>query len=864
MLSFLFTADSFRIDLAEEKTDAEGKKWEAAFREDRFRALYDLGFSSRKTDEMGAFAFLHLLAEKFVEALTSLPELEITRENTVVKLGEDYRMQLLNSVPFAIGAEYINGEWLENMFGELTRVFCREIQGFDGTVSVYLSRKRQDLRVPERIFFHLVENRDGEWPFAFLATYATKDSEGRVRHMPLNYALIEFKENRDKMLELLGCLNRAAEVSSLIGSFISTGELFYPLKLDAAEAYEILRAIPRLEEEGILCRVPNWWQRKASSLQMVVTLGEKKPSFLGLDSLVAMQPRLMVDGVPLEKEEVEKLLAETDGLAQIKGKWVEIDKERLQKLLKEMDEYGGEISFLEALRLEAGMDAQKDKSLDVGPVFTNGEWLKVFLQKLCRPQEQADVEVPEGVHASLRPYQKRGYAWLSTMAELGLGACLADDMGLGKTLQVLAFLENLRRNNAGAHALIIVPASLLGNWEKEAARFTPGISLKILHGRAKSDLERELGENLPFLAITTYAMAAKMEALQEIFWDVLVLDEAQAIKNPGTKQTKSIKKLKTRCRIAMTGTPIENDLSNLWSLFDFLNKGLLGSSVQFRKYANQLSEHPESYHRLRQMLAPFVLRRLKTDKSIIHDLPEKMEQVDYAALSKKQVVLYRKQVKEVEQKLAVSDGMSRRGAILAAITKLKQICNHPDQFLGQSAYSMADSGKFELLRDICETIYEKRERVLVFTQYREITEFLAEFLAGIFHRKGLVLHGGTRVKKRMELVEQFNGEEYCPFMVLSVKAAGTGLNLTAANHVIHFDRWWNPAVENQATDRAYRIGQEKDVIVYKLVSRGTIEERIDEIIEGKKKLAESVIGAGEQWVTELSDKEVLELMRLDV
>ncbi|MBR3457434.1 MAG: DEAD/DEAH box helicase, partial [Selenomonadaceae bacterium] len=367
-----------------------------------------------------------------------------------------------------------------------------------------------------------------------------------------------------------------------------------------------------------------------------------------------------------------------------------------------------------------------------------------------------------------------------------------------------------------------------------------------------------------FLAITTYAMAAKMEALQEISWDVLVLDEAQAIKNPGTKQTKSIKKLKTRCRIAMTGTPIENDLSNLWSLFDFLNKGLLGSSTQFRKYANQLVEHPESYHKLRQMVAPFVLRRLKTDKSIIHDLPEKMEQVDYAALSKKQVVLYRKLVKEVEQKLAISDGMSRRGVILAAITKLKQICNHPDQFLGQSAYSMADSGKFELLRDICETIYEKRERVLVFTQYREITESLAEFLTGIFHRKGLVLHGGTRVKKRMELVEQFNGEEYCPFMVLSVKAAGTGLNLTAANHVIHFDRWWNPAVENQATDRAYRIGQEKDVMVHKLVSRGTIEERIDEIIEGKKKLAESVIGAGEQWVTELSDKEVLELMRLEV
>lgn len=861
--SFVFTAESFRLDAVEGRLSVEGEKWEKAFQENKFLALYDLGFSSRNMAESSSFAFLHLLAEKFVEALISMPELEVSREKTVVKLGELDGAELLNSIPFAVGSEYINIGWLEKIFARLTDIFQREIQGFAESAAVYLSRKRQDIKIPERVFFHLVENKDETWPFAFLATYATKDAEGRVRHMPLDYGLTEFKGDMGKLLELLGCLNRAAEVSPLIGGFIETGELFHPLKLNAAEAYEILRVVPRLEEEGILCRVPNWWKRKASSLRLSVTFGEKK-SLLGLDSLLSMQPRLILDGVPLTREEVERLLSETNGLAQIKGKWVEVDKERLQKLLDEMDGYEGEISFLEALRLEAGMEHAESKSLDIGPVFTNGDWLRGILQKLSHPQELTDVQIPGTLQAVLRPYQKSGYAWLNTMADLGLGACLADDMGLGKTLQVLTFLEDLRGHREDAHVLLIVPASLLGNWEKETTRFAPRISLRLLHGRAKAELEKDLRGELSFLTVTTYTMAAKLEALLEIEWDAVILDEAQAIKNPGTKQTKGIKKLKSRCRIAMTGTPIENDLSNLWSLFDFLNKGLLGSSAEFREYAKRLVEQPESYHRLRRMIAPFVLRRLKTDKAIISDLPDKMEQVDYVSLSKKQIVLYRQQVRELERKIGSSDGMARRGLILSAITKLKQICNHPDQFLGQSAYAPADSGKFNLLRDICETIYEKRERVLVFTQYREITGYLSDFLAEVFHRNGLVIHGGTRVKKRMEMVEQFNGEEYCPFMVLSVKAAGTGLNLTAANHVIHFDRWWNPAVENQATDRAYRIGQEKNVMVHKLVSRGTIEERIDEIIEGKRELAENVIGAGEKWITELGDKEIVELMRLDV
>ncbi len=363
--------------------------------------------------------------------------------------------------------------------------------------------------------------------------------------------------------------------------------------------------------------------------------------------------------------------------------------------------------------------------------------------------------------------------------------------------------------------------------------------------------------------ITTYGMASRIKELREIEWSCIILDEAQAIKNPGTKQTKEIKQLNGRMKIAMTGTPIENDLTNLWSLFDFLNKGLMGTSMEFREFCRHLKDNPEDYGKLKSMVAPFMLRRLKTDKRIIKDLPEKLETIDYAGLSKKQVVLYREVVDDMEKRVEDADGIERCGIVLSTIVKLKQICNHPDQYLGQSTFSEEDSGKFAMLREICETIYEKRERVLVFTQFREIIDQLAAFLRKIFHADGYVLHGGTPVASRGQIVEAFQGEAYVPFIVLSVKAGGTGLNLTKANHVIHFDRWWNPAVENQATDRAFRIGQKKNVMVHKLVCQKTVEERIDRIIESKKELAANVIGSGgESWITELGNDELMSLLRL--
>ena len=765
-------------------------------------------------------------------------------------------------MPFALGAEHITEKWLQRQCDGLNEVFAREMGAYSGTVALYLAERSQNLRVPERVFFHLVENKDDEYPFAFLATYATRDEKGTVRHMPLQYALTEYRTQREKLLELLSCLNRAAEVSGLVAEFMESGEMFHMLRLTAAEAYAFLTQIEAIENAGILCRIPNWWKKKAAAVRLTLRLGEEKPSMLGFDSLISVQPRLEVDGVALTEEDIRSLLAQSEGLALLKGKWVAVDHARLRALLNEMEAAPESLTLLDALRLELGTGKP---AADVGALVSNGEWLGALLRRLRRPETIRSAVLPRSFRAQLRPYQKTGYTWLRYMDELGFGACLADDMGLGKTVQVLAYLEKLRKTKKEARVLLIVPASLLGNWEMEAERFAPDMERYVLHGKPSAALSAELEAGGAFLTITTYGIAARLKDLQAVNWDCVILDEAQAIKNPLTKQTREIKKLPCRMRIAMTGTPIENDLTNLWSLFDFLNKGLLGSSEEFRRYCARLREHPEGYARLKAMVAPFLLRRMKTDKRIIEDLPDKLEMNDYVTLSKRQVVLYRKTVSDMERRILESEGIERRGIVLGTILRLKQICNHPDQYLGQDAFAEEDSGKLQMLRELCETIRDKRERVLVFTQFREITDALSRFLTEVFGMPGQVLDGGTPVPARKKIVETFQGERYVPYLVLSVRAGGTGLNLTKASHVIHFDRWWNPAVENQATDRAYRIGQTERVMVHKLVCRGTIEEKIDAMIEGKKELAESVIGGGaEKWLTELNNDELLQMLRLDV
>ena len=854
---FYLTAEDFYPD-ALTSTDPELLQ---RFEKHRFLELYEMGFHDCPADPSARF--LWQVCRVFLRDLTAIPELELARDKVKVEPTGDDIDNLTSLVPFIVGSEYVNETWIRHLFQKLKQVFARQVRKYEGTVNLYLTEKNQNMRLPERIFFHLVENReDKDYPFAFLATYATKESNGKIRHVPLSYALTEYQGDRKKLIALLSCLDKAAEVSELVAGFMESGEMFHALRLTAEEAFQFLKDVEKIEQAGILCRIPDWWRKRNKQMSASVRIGDKKPSLLGFESILSVQPQLVVDGVPLSRKEIEDLLKRSEGLVMLKGHWIAVDHARLKALLDQMEKYPSEISLLDAMRLGVKDNGEEDE----GPVVTNGEWLSSFFQKLRRPETIETQKVPESFTATLRPYQKTGTAWLSYMDSLGFGACLADDMGLGKTVEVLGYLETLRAKEPDAKVLLIAPASLLGNWVKEASRFAPKMPLTVLHGPGAEERAAAIEGSGVFLVITTYAMAVRLKSLSKVNWRCLILDEAQAIKNPKTKQTRQIKDLKSDMRISMTGTPIENDLSNLWSQFDFLDKGLLGSFKEFTSFTRTLEDNPDGYQKLKNLVAPFMLRRLKTDKTIIKDLPERIDRDSYVDLSADQVVLYRKEVAGMEEKITGLEAGSfkRSGIVLTTLMHLKQICNHPDQYLGQEAFDPARSGKFEMLGQICRTICEKRERVLVFTQFKEMTKPLSEYLTGIFGMKGAIIDGSTPVSERTKIVEAFQGDAYLPYLVITVKAGGTGLTLTKANHVIHFDRWWNPAVEDQATDRAYRIGQKKNVIVHRLICRGTIEEKIDELINSKRELTRQVIGeGGEKWITTMSNEELTGLLTLD-
>jgi non-specific serine/threonine protein kinase len=486
----------------------------------------------------------------------------------------------------------------------------------------------------------------------------------------------------------------------------------------------------------------------------------------------------------------------------------------------------------------------------------------------------AAVDAGPDLHATLRPYQHVGVRWLHLLSRLRLGACLADDMGLGKTIQIIALLLVRKQNEGTAPSLLVAPASLLANWAQEVARFAPSLRVLIAHqsALAADELKALTGERvLTFdLVITSYGALHRLPWISERSWRLAVLDEAQAIKNPGTRQTRAAKELKAESRIALTGTPIENRLGDLWSIIDFINPGLLGNAKAFTAFSKKLADSPNGYAPLRTLVQPYLLRRLKTDKSVISDLPDKTELTAFCTLSRRQAALYQQAVDEMAKALRTedADSIKRKGLVLAYLMRFKQICNHPSQWLGDGAWSEADSGKLARLRELAEVIAAKQEKVLVFSQFRETTAPLAAFLGAVFGRPGLVLTGQTAVKNRKELVQRFQTDETVPFFVLSLKAGGSGLNLTAASHVIHFDRWWNPAVENQATDRAFRIGQTRNVLVHKFVCRGTIEEKIDAMIATKRELSNELLddhgGGGDINLTELSNDDLLKLVRLDL
>ena len=837
-------------------------------------AFLYLGLCSKSASLSPSLDFFRTFCGSFGKKISLTPDIETIRQKVRIELEEGELARALESAPPMTGGEYLRPDTLNNLWQRMHEEFVHELGKHKGTVEEFIRGFMPELHLVGRVFFHLVESRKDDYPFAFLATYSTGLSrQGKSQHLPLKNALSEYGGDNRKLLQLLTTVHRAAKESVLVAGLIESGELFHPLAWSAREAYTFLREIPLYEQSGILCRIPDWWKAGSQKPRVQMTIGGRLPSSVGMDALLSFDIGLSLGDAELTVEEARRLLETTEGLALIKNRWVAVDPEKLRQTLDAYEKArrmikGGGMTFRDALRFQLNPKALPGMTgADQRITVTNGAWLETVMERMRDPERLDKVIQSPSFKAELRPYQQKGVRWLSFLHSLRFGMCLADDMGLGKTVQVLGLLDTLKQQAAKGASLLVVPASLLANWADELGRFAPNLLYYTAHpsgNDAKTVTPKDAGalDNLD-LVITTYSLIQKYEWLQSYAWKLIILDEAQAIKNPGTKQTRAVKKLTAANRIAMTGTPVENRLSDIWSIFDFLNPGLLGSAEEFGKFTKGLANDHEGYGRLRRVISPYILRRLKTDKTVIADLPDKIEMKAWSRLGKKQAALYQKQVDDLHRAVETMDGIQRKGVILSALMKFKQICNHPDHFLGGGVFDEAESGKFDLLREICETISEKRERVLVFTQFREMTEPLSAFLAGIFGRDGLVLHGGVPVGKRKGLVAAFQGEEYAPFMVLSLKAGGVGLNLTAANHVIHFDRWWNPSVENQATDRAFRIGQKKNVLVHKFITKGTVEEKIDQMIEGKLKLSTDVIQAGsEAWITELGNKELMEIFTL--
>ena len=650
------------------------------------------------------------------------------------------------------------------------------------------------------------------------------------------------------------------------------------IELTLQEAYTFLRdAAPILELEGFGVLLPNWWREDRPRMRMWLDLHPSDESStsvadleLGLETVIGFDWRVAVGDESLTVEELRQLASSKEPLVQVRGRWTEVQSTEIQSALTFLQQRrDGRMTVFEALRLCYAAD-DLDTGLPVAGIRSSG-WIDQLLGGSQTHRSLESLEPPAAFRGTLRPYQIRGMEWLTFLSRLGLGACLADDMGLGKTIQLIALLLREREDaKPPGPTLLVVPMSLVGNWQRELERFGPSLDAMVHHGTERLTGKEFVAEVAKHdVVISTYSLIPRdLEHIGAVDWHRVVLDEAQNIKNPVAKQAVAIRSLRAIHRIAMTGTPVENRLSELWSIMDFLNVGYLGNASEFRRrFAVPIERHHDSDRagRLRDIIRPFLLRRLKNDPLIEVDLPEKMEMKVYCNLTKEQAGLYQAVVDNMLGEIDSVDGIKRRGMILVALVKLKQVCNHPAQFLKDSSPLAHRSGKCNRLVEMLEEVVAEGDNALIFTQFRRMAEMLEEHLRDRFKREILLFHGGTPRKKRDEIVERFQDDSIeTPILILSLKAGGFGLNLTAANHVFHFDRWWNPAVEQQATDRAHRIGQVRRVQVHKFVCIGTLEERIDALLEKKKNLADRIVGTGEKWLTELSTdklREVLELSR---
>ncbi len=688
---------------------------------------------------------------------------------------------------------------------------------------------------------------------------------------------------QEKLLMGLGYVARhSGEIFESLQTRYPTGT-----KIDTHAAYRFLRETASLlEEAGFGILAPKWWDKSGARLGVRLQLTpseQKSPALLpmgqlSLNSLVNYHWELSIGVTKLSQSEFEALASLNEPLVQINGKWVQLDTEQVEAARRFWHTQGqdGQMGLMQAAQYILGGQAGA-QGLPIDGVDADG-WVAEWLEGIDDHEKMIVLPQPQSLDGTLRPYQKYGFSWMTFFRRWGLGAVLADDMGLGKTIQALALLLNEKENHGGklpGPVLLVCPTSVVTNWQRESRRFAPTIKILKHQGpdrkRGKDFIEAAKAAEL---IITSYPLLRQdSEGLQAIDWHGVILDEAQNIKNPSAKQTQAARSLKAGFRFALTGTPVENRLMELWSIMQFLNPGFLGARDRFRReFAIPIERFrdPDATGQLRDLVTPFILRRVKTDPTVITDLPEKIEVKAYCNLTEEQAILYQKVVNEVMEKIAESDGIQRHGHILAMLTKLKQICNHPVHYLQKINGNLPSnkelhgrSGKLKRLEEMLEEIVSVGDRVLIFTQFAEMGKLLNAYLPSRLNSQTIFLHGGTPVKMRDQMIRRFMEEENGPqIFILSLKAGGIGLNLTRANHVIHFDRWWNPAVENQATDRAFRIGQNRNVQVHKFVSVGTLEERIDEMIKSKMGLAESIIGGGENWITDLSTEELQDLVRL--
>ncbi len=625
-----------------------------------------------------------------------------------------------------------------------------------------------------------------------------------------------------------------------------------------------------LEQAGFGVLLPAWWTGHATKQKLEVTAKVKSPPMSGggglsLEDLVEFRWAVAVGDEELTLAELEQLAKLKAPLVRLRGKWVQVNADDIRAAIELLKKKPARLAARDVMKLALGIAPEGT------PVPTRGAtasgWVEQFLNELTTATF-AELDPPAGLEATLRPYQLRGYSWLAFLRRWGLGACLADDMGLGKTVQALSLLLRDRERGEKKPVLLVCPMSVVGNWSREAARFAPNLPLLIHHGpdraRTKAALKRAAAKAA--VVLTSYGLLARDQKLFEpMKWSGVILDEAQMVKNPNTKTAQAARAMTAEYRVALTGTPVENHVGDLWALGQFLNPGLLGSAAAFRReFFTPIQRHQdvEAMERLKKLTGPFLLRRLKTDPTVIRDLPAKIETTEFCTLTREQASLYAAVVNELDKDITGAEGIQRKGMVLGALSKLKQVCNHPAQFLRDRSAIPNRSGKLTRLTEMLEELLDAGDKALVFTQFTEMGDIIRRHLQETFAREVLFLHGGSSRKQRDAMVERFQSPDGPPVFLLSLKAGGTGLNLTAATHVFHFDRWWNPAVETQATDRAFRIGQTRTVQVHAFVCSGTLEEKIDEMLTRKRGVAAQVVGTGEAMLTELGDDQLRAVLAL--